>query len=121
MSAIEKLWLTRVDVHRFRTKTSIECQAQIDEAYANAFPRLDFKGTYTRNIKLPVLFIPPNPMFNNTDQTLQIELGSKNSFDAAVTMSQVIYNQKVNTAIQIAGEYSGYSKKGTGEQGMILH
>jgi outer membrane protein TolC len=27
-------------------------------------------------------------------------------------MSQVIYNQKVNTAIQIAGEYSNYSKEG---------
>jgi outer membrane protein TolC len=89
-----------------------KAQSQIDEAYANAFPKIEFKGTYTRNIKLPVLFIPPNPLFNNTDQTLQIELGSKNSFDAALTMSQVIYNQKVNTAIQIAGEYSGYSKEG---------
>jgi len=105
--ALDKNWDVQIS-HKDIDKS----QAQINEAYANAFPRLDFKTTYTRNIKLPVLFIPPNPLFNPTDQTLQIELGSKNSFDAAVTMSQVIYNQKVNTAIQIAGEYSNYSKEG---------
>ena len=105
--ALDKNWDVQIS-HKDMDKA----QSQIDEAYANAFPKIDFKGTYTRNIKLPVLFIPPNPLFNPTDQTLQIELGSKNSFDAAVTMSQVIYNQKVNTAIQIAGEYSSYSKEG---------
>jgi outer membrane protein TolC len=105
--ALDKNWDVQIS-HKDIDKS----QSQIDEAYANAFPKIDFKGTYTRNIKLPVLFIPPDPLFNPTNQTLQIELGSKNSFDAAITMSQVIYNQKVNTAIQIAGEYSNYSKEG---------
>jgi outer membrane protein TolC len=105
--ALDKNWdvqISRKDIDK--------SQEQINEAYANAFPKIEFTGKYIRNIKLPVLFIPPNPAFNPTDQTLQIELGSKNSFDAALTMSQVIYNQKVNTAIQIAGEYSSFSKEG---------
>ena len=40
-----------------------KAEEQISEAYANAFPRIDFTGTYTRNIKLPVLFLPPLPGF----------------------------------------------------------
>ncbi len=97
-------------------------QEQIDEAYSNAFPRLDLQGSYVRNIKLPVLFLPPNTAFNPTSQTQTLELGSKNSYDAALTLSQVIYSQKVNTAIQIAGEYSDYAltgKKAT-EQQIVL-
>lgn len=84
-----------------------KAEEQISEAYANVFPRIDFTGKYIRNIKLPVLFLPPISGFPAT-----LEIGSKNSFDAAITLSQVIFNMKVNTAIQIASEYSSYSKEG---------
>ena len=84
-----------------------KAEEQISEAYANVFPRIEFTGKYIRNIKLPVLFLPPISGFPAT-----LEIGSKNSFDAAFTISQVIFNMKVNTAIQIAGEYSSYSKEG---------
>src|SRR3989304_8971489 len=107
MIALEKNWdiqIANEDVEK--------AEEQINEAYANAFPRLEFSGRYTRNIKSPVLFIPGNTPFNESDQTLMIELGSKNSYDLGFSVSQVIYNQKVNTAIQIANEYSNYSRYG---------
>jgi outer membrane protein len=84
-----------------------KAEEQVSEAYANVFPTIAFTGQYVRNIKLPVLFLPDIPNFPPT-----LEIGSKNSFDAALTLSQVIFNMKVNTAIQIAGEYSSYSKEG---------
>ncbi len=87
-------------------------EEQINETYSNAFPRLEFTGNYSRNIKLPVLFLPPNTAFNPSSETQTFELGSKNSIDAGLTLTQVLYSQKVNTAIQIAGEYSDYSKTG---------
>lgn len=105
--ALEKSWdiqIANEDVKK--------AEEQISEAYANAFPRLEFTGRYVRNIKSPVLFIPANTPFNESDQTLIFELGSKNSYDLGLSVSQVIYNQKVNTAIQIANEYSNYSKFG---------
>jgi outer membrane protein TolC len=104
--ALDKNWDVQIS-----GKGINKAEEQITEAYANAFPKLEFTGKYIRNIKLPVMFIPPNPLFGNTG-TLALELGLKNSFDAAFTVSQVIYNQKVNTAIQIAGEYSSFSKEG---------
>jgi outer membrane protein len=92
---------------RLSQKDIKKSEEQISEAYSNVFPQIDFTGKYIRNIKLPVLFLPPLQGFPPT-----IEIGSKNSFDAALTFSQVIYNQKINTAIQIAAEYSSYSKEG---------
>lgn len=105
--ALEKSWDIRIAYEDVK-----KAEEQISEAYANAFPRLEFSGRYIRNIKFPVLFIPPNNPFNTSDQTLTIELGSKNSYDLSFSVSQVVYNQKVNTAIQIANEYSDYSKFG---------
>ncbi len=105
--ALENNWDVKISQKEIQ-----KSQEQIDEAYSNAFPRIEFSGRYIRNIKLPVLFIPPNTAFNPTDQTQTFELGSSNSVDATFTLSQVLYSQKVNTAIQIAGEYSDYSVEG---------
>ena len=115
--ALENNW----DV-KLSAKDIEKAQKQIDEAYSNAFPRLELQGTYVRNIKLPVLFLPPNTAFNPSSQTQTLELGSKNSYDASLILSQVLYSQKVNTAIKIAGEYADYAtfgKKAT-EQQIIL-
>ncbi len=107
-AAISKALANNWDIQL--AKKDIErSQEQISEAYSNAFPRIDFTGNYTRNIMLPVLFIPPNNPFNPTPNTQTIELGSKNSFAATLGLTQVLYSQKVNTAIKIAGEYANYS------------
>ena len=88
-----------------------KAEEQISEAYANVFPRIDLSTNYIRYIKMPVMFIPPHtPMFNETDKTITFSLGSDNAYDATISLNQVIYSQKVNTAIEIANEYSELSK-----------
>ncbi|MBX2977607.1 MAG: TolC family protein [Ignavibacteriaceae bacterium] len=120
-AAIDKALKNNWDI-KYSEKEMQKAEEQINEAYASAFPRIDFAGRYTRNIKLPVLFIGPNTAFNNTDQTQTFEIGAKNNFDASVSISQVIYSQKVNTAIQIADEYAEMSKEGNAyaKQDIIL-
>ncbi len=115
--ALENNWDVKISQKEIQ-----KSEQQIKEAYSNAFPKIDLAGNYIRNIKLPVLFIPPNTAFNPSDQTQTFELGSSNSIDATFTLSQVLYSQKVNTAIQIAGEYSDYSKEGKAatEQQIVL-
>lgn len=105
--ALEKNW----DI-KLSEKDIFKAEEQISEAYANAFPRIDFNGRYVRNVKLPVLFIPPNTPFNPSDQTQTFALGADNAYDATISLSQVLYSQKVNTAIQVANEYSNLSKEG---------
>jgi outer membrane protein len=100
----------------------LKSDAQIDEAYANVWPTIDINTSYDRNIKAPVLFIPPDNLFNPTDQTISFSLGAKNSFDLTASLSQTIFSLKVNTAIRIANDYHqfyNFSEKST-ENDVIL-
>jgi outer membrane protein len=86
-----------------------KAEEQITEAYAGAWPKLSFSGQYTRNLKSPVLFIPPNTPFNPSPNTLTFSIGAKNSYNLGVTLSQTIYDPRLGTAISIAKKYSKYS------------
>ncbi|MEJ2636614.1 MAG: TolC family protein [Calditrichia bacterium] len=83
---------------------------QVRAAYAGAMPQLSVTGQYMRNIKLPVLFIPPNTPFNPTNQTQTFALGANNNYTATLNVNQVIFDPKLGTAIQIAKKYNNYSK-----------
>jgi outer membrane protein len=88
-----------------------KAEAQIDEAYGNAFPTLDFSAQYSRNIVSPVLFIPANnPLFKNSDP-LKISMSTDNSYSVGLSLKQVLFSAKVNTAIKIAKEYSNYTNQ----------
>jgi outer membrane protein TolC len=84
--------------------------AQIDEAYSNAYPLLSFTGQYLRNIQAPVMFLPANSAFNQTPRTVAMRLGSDNSFSANFSLTQALYSLKVNTAIKVADDYLRYAK-----------
>jgi outer membrane protein TolC len=86
-----------------------KAEAQINEAYGNAFPTLNFSAQYSRNILSPVLFIPANnALFKNPDP-LKISMSTNNSYSAGLSLSQILFSAKVNTAIKIAKEYSNYT------------
>ena len=105
--ALESNWDVKMGIQDTK-----KAEEQINEAYSNAYPNISFSGNYTRNIKMPVMFIPPNSLLNPTSSTQTFELGSKNSYTASITVAQTIYNQKVNTAIKIADEFASYSRTG---------
>ncbi|HVO74751.1 MAG TPA: TolC family protein [Ignavibacteriaceae bacterium] len=84
--------------------------AQIDEAYADVWPSINATGEYDRNIKSPVLFIPPNTPFNPSPQTVTFSLGAKNSYALSASLNQTLFSLKVNTAISIANDYHNYFK-----------
>ena len=86
-----------------------KAEEQITEAYSGAWPRLSFSGQYTRNLKSPVLFIPPNTPFNPSPNTLTFSIGAKNSYNLGLTLSQTIYDPRLGTAVSIAKKYSQYS------------
>ena len=86
-----------------------KAEEQITEAYSGAWPKLSFSGQYTRNLKSPVLFIPPNTPFNPSPNTLTFSIGAKNSYNLGVTLSQTIFDPRLGTAISIAKKYSKYS------------
>ncbi|HUI09991.1 MAG TPA: TolC family protein [Bacteroidota bacterium] len=85
--------------------------AQIAEATSGALPQLSVSGLYTRNVRLPVLFLPPNTVFNPGNSTETLELGSNNSYLLGATLSQTLYSRKVGVALDIANTYRDYSEQ----------
>jgi outer membrane protein len=88
-----------------------KADAQIGEAKSGAFPQLSLSGQYARNVKTPVLFLPPGPPFNNTGSVLTIKLGSDNSYTAGLQLSQTLFSPKLKTAINIAEDYQEFMEK----------
>jgi outer membrane protein TolC len=88
-----------------------KAQAQVSEAWSNALPHISATGDYTRNIKIPVMFMPANSALNPTSSTKSIEIGSKNSYALGASLAQPLFNRKVGVALQIAGTYEQYADK----------
>jgi outer membrane protein len=85
-------------------------EAQISEVYGRAYPQVDGNVNYTRNIKMPVMFLPPNTPFNPSSKTQTFELGSKNSVSAGVSARQALFDSQINTGIQLAKRYRQYAE-----------
>lgn len=84
---------------------------QIAEARSGAFPQLSFSAQYVRNLKVPVLFLPPGPLFGNTTE-LAFPIGSNNSYQGGLTLTQALYSHQVNVALDIANTYKNLSDAG---------
>ncbi|HVO76844.1 MAG TPA: TolC family protein, partial [Candidatus Bathyarchaeia archaeon] len=99
-----------------------KANAQINEARSSALPSLDLSANYTRNIQIPVLFLPPNSPINPTSSTAEFEIGSNNSYYIGAALSQTLYSRKVRIALDIAETYRDYAQeayRGT-EQAVVL-
>jgi outer membrane protein TolC len=83
--------------------------AQVREAWSNALPRVSASGDYTRNVQLPVMFMPANSALNPTSSTQSIEIGSNNAYQVTASLTQPLYNRKVGVALKIAGTYERYA------------
>lgn len=88
-----------------------KADAQETEAWSGALPQLNISGNYTRNIKKPVLFIPPNSIINPSNSVQQFELGSDNAYTMGASLSQPLFSRKVGVALDIAELYSQYADK----------
>jgi len=93
-------------------KERFKADAQVNEAWAGALPQLSLAAGFTRNFKLPVLFLPPNTAFNPGNSTLALELGSKNSYLLGAYISQTLFNYKIGTALDIAHTYHDFVEDG---------
>lgn len=87
-----------------------DAKARIREVYGRAYPQLNGSVNYTRNIELPVLFLPPNTPFNPEPKAKKLEMGLKNDVTAGLSASQVLFDPQLNTGIQIAKRYRKYAE-----------
>ncbi|MCB2229324.1 TolC family protein [bacterium] len=85
-------------------------QSEVIRARADAFPQLNFTGTYNRSFRVPSVFFVVN------GETTELQTGFKNAYGAQVALSQTLWQGgKVFTAIDIARRYKRYAEA-TAEQ-----
>jgi outer membrane protein TolC len=90
-----------------------KAEAQIAEARSGAFPQLSVSAQYMRNVELPVIFLPGNsPPFNPSPNTISFAIGSNNSYQGGLTLTQAVYSHQVNVALDIANTYKDLSDAG---------
>ena len=82
-----------------------KAQAAVDEALGNAYPSLSVSGQYTRNLKVPVFFMP-NIFAGKPDEIITVAVGSDNAFQAAAQVTQILFNSAVFTGIGTSKIYS---------------
>ncbi|RPH32915.1 TolC family protein, partial [bacterium] len=88
-----------------------KADAQVSEARSGAFPQLSVTGQYARNIKKPVLFLPPNSPINPSNKTAAFEIGSNNSYQGGAQLSQVLFSRKLGAALEVAKTYHEFSEE----------
>lgn len=69
----------------------------VDAVRGGYLPSLNAQATYNRNIKKPVIFLPPGSPFGDV-----LEIGSDNSYMAAMAARVPVYNPVLNAQLQAA-------------------
>jgi len=76
---------------------------KVKEAASHLFPSLDISGQYTRNIKKPVIFIPPGTPFSPPGGgTAVLEIGYNNAFSGAISLSLPLFVKSAYSGLHLA-------------------
>jgi len=69
----------------------------INIALGRYLPNVSASGGYTRNLKKPVIFLPPGSPFGDV-----LEIGSDNSYSAMFVAGMPVYNPALNASLRAA-------------------
>jgi outer membrane protein len=90
----------------------LKADAQVGEAYSGALPQISLSGGYTRNVKKPVMFLPPNiPGLNPTNSTRALEIATNNAYQMGLSLVQPLFSRKVGVALEIAETYNTFTQE----------
>lgn len=79
-----------------------------DETRAALLPKVNFNGSFTDNVALPTTVLPGEFM-GKPGSSIAVQMGSQYSTSAALSISQVLYNQTAMTAVQLSKKSSELS------------
>jgi len=83
----------------------LKAEAQVSEALGSALPTLNLSAVYTRNLQLPVFFIPDfsNP---SSGRLSPVTVGLDNQYSVGLQASQILFNSAVFTGIGASKIYN---------------
>ncbi len=86
-----------------------KAEAQVSEALGYALPTLNLSAVYTRNVQLPVFFIPDfsDPASGRLNA---VTVGLDNQYNVGVQASQILFNSAVFTGIGASRMYNAAAR-----------
>lgn len=82
--------------------TVIQSGKKVNEAYGNLLPEVYAEGTYIRNTKLPVFFLPAEFFGLTTDGSIPMEIGEKNTYEGYLKFQMPVFNNSIYAEIRAA-------------------
>jgi outer membrane protein len=82
-------------------------QEQVSEAWGSVMPSLDFNASYTRNLAVPVNFLPAR-FFDQSageDEYIAVQFGADNQWNSTISLEQPIFRPNVLVALGAARRY----------------
>ena len=75
-------------------------QYKKEESRAALLPKINFNGGFTDNIALPTTVLP-GEFLGHPGKTIAVQMGSQYNANAALSISQILYNQTALTALKL--------------------
>ncbi|MCK5652036.1 MAG: TolC family protein [Gemmatimonadetes bacterium] len=94
------------DIHDARYALEV-AEEQVTEAWGSVYPRVDFTGSYTRNVSPMVNFIPAkffDPSAGD-DELRAVQFGADNAWSTSITFEQPLFEAQAFLGVGAAGRY----------------
>ena len=99
-----------LDAARFELEQARE---QVDEAWGNVFPTADLSSSYTRNLSVPVSFLPAI-IFDpdaSPDDLIPVQFGADNIWNLSIDFEQPLFNAAAFIGVGAAGRFESLQEE----------
>jgi outer membrane protein TolC len=89
-----------------------EADERVSEAWSSVMPKLDFNGSYTRNIAPAVAFFPGG-IFPGTEEGdfIKVQVGADNAWAATFVLDQPIFEAQAFIGVGAASRFKGLQEE----------
>ena len=90
-----------------------QANERVREAWGSVYPRVDFSGSYTRNIAPAVSFLPAS-IFDPTapeGQFIKVQFGADNAWNTALVLDQPLFQAQAFIGVGAAGRFKALQEE----------
>jgi outer membrane protein TolC len=90
-----------------------QAREQVDEAWGNVFPTADLTSSYTRNLSVPVSFLPAI-IFDpdaDPDELIPVQFGADNLWNLSIDFEQPLFNAAAFIGVGAAGRFESLQEE----------
>jgi outer membrane protein TolC len=88
-----------------------DADERVAEAWSGVMPRVDFSGSYTRNIAPAVSFLPAEFFGGEPGEFIQVQFGADNSWATSLVLDQPLFDALAFIGVGAAARYKGLQEE----------